>query len=125
ARCGQGRVDRRPRADVRRPASGQEVLAARIDRLDPPAKALLQTFAVVGRTVDVDVAREVAGEPDERLRSRLAALEAGEFLYPEGSQYVFRHALTQEAAYASLLGDRRRALHHRPPPAIHPPRAPP
>jgi class 3 adenylate cyclase len=109
----QGVVERRPRADVRLPASVQEVLAARIDRLDPPAKALLQTFAVVGRTVDVDVAREVAGESDERLRSRLAALEAGEFLYSDGPQYVFRHALTQEAAYASLLGDRRRALHER------------
>jgi len=109
----QGVVERRPRTDVRLPASVQEVLAARIDRLDPPAKALLQTFAVVGRTVDVDVAREVAGEPDERLRTRLAALEAGEFLHTEGSQHVFRHALTQEAAYASLLGDRRRALHER------------
>jgi class 3 adenylate cyclase len=109
----QGMVERRPRTDVRLPASVQEVLAARIDRLDPPAKALLQTFAVVGRTVDVDVAREVAGEPDERLRSRLVALEAGEFLHTEGSQFVFRHALTQEAAYASLLGDRRRALHER------------
>src|SRR5262249_3680208 len=66
-------VERRTRADVRLPASVQEVLAARIDRLDPPAKALLQTFAVVGRTVRVDVAREIAGEPDERLRTRLAA----------------------------------------------------
>src|SRR5262249_33697842 len=102
-------VQRRTGADVRLPASVQEVLAARIDRLDPAAKALLQAFAVVGRTVGVDVAREIAGEPDERLGTRLAALEAGEFLYTEGAQYVFRHALTQEAAYASLLGDRRRA----------------
>ena len=93
------------------------MLAARIDRLDPPTKALLQTLAVVGETVGSELAREVAGEPDEDLRSRLAALEAGEFLYEErsraGMEYVFKHALTQEAAYASLLGDRRRALHER------------
>jgi len=100
---------------ARLPASVQEVLAARIDRLDPPTKALLQALAVVGRTVGIEVARELAGGPDEELLGRLAALEAGEFLYEEesrtGARYVFKHALTQEAAYSSLLADRRRALH--------------
>src|SRR5262245_58003599 len=106
-----------PLSAVRLPASVQELLAARIDRLDPPAKAVLQTLAVVGRAVGVELAREVTGEPDDRIGSVLAALEAGEFLYAEqsrgGLEYVFKHALTQEAAYASLLGDRRRALHER------------
>src|SRR5262249_56179815 len=102
---GEGRAG----AGGRLRGSVQEVLAARIDRLDPAAKALLQTFAVVGRTVGVDLAREIAGEPDERLRSRLAVLEAGEFLYTDGAQYVFRHALTQEGGHCSLLGDRRPA----------------
>ena len=104
-----------PRSAARLPASVQEVLAARIDRLDPPTKALLQALAVVGRTVGIEVARELAGGPDEELLGRLAALEAGEFLYEEesrtGARYVFKHALTQEAAYSSLLADRRRALH--------------
>jgi class 3 adenylate cyclase len=113
----QGVLEHGPLAAVRLPASVQEVLAARIDRLDPPTKALLQTLAVVGRTVGVELAREVADEPDEQVTRRLAALEAGEFLHAErsrvGLEYVFKHALTQEAAYASLLGDRRRALHER------------
>jgi class 3 adenylate cyclase len=113
----QGVLERGPLAGLRLPASVQEVLAARIDRLDLPTKALLQTLAVVGRRADIELAREVTGEPDEDLRGRLAALEAGEFLYEErsraGGEYVFKHALTQEAAYASLLGDRRRVLHER------------
>jgi class 3 adenylate cyclase/tetratricopeptide (TPR) repeat protein len=113
----QGVLERGPLAGVRLPESVQELLAARVDRLDPPTKALLQTLAVVGRRIGSELARAVAGEPDEDLRSRLAALEAGEFLYEErsraGMEYVFKHALTQEAAYASLLGDRRRALHER------------
>src|SRR4029450_13993436 len=99
------------------PASGQEGLAARIHRLDLPTKALLQTLAVVGRRAGIELAREVTGEPDEELRRRLATLEATEFLYEErsrtGMEYVFKHALTQEAAYASLLADRRRVLHER------------
>ena len=65
----QGALEDGPRAAVRLPASVQEVLAARIDRLDPPTKALLQTLAVVGRTVGIELAREVAGEPDEELRA--------------------------------------------------------
>ncbi len=113
----QGVHEHGPLTDIRLPASVHEVLAARIDRLDPATKALLQTLAVVGRTVGSDLASEVSGEPDEELRRQLATLEAADFLYEErsraGTQYVFKHALTQEAAYASLLGDRRRALHER------------
>jgi len=111
----QGVLERGPLADVRLPASVQEVLAARIDRLDPPTKALLQTLAVIGRTVGSDLVRAVSGDPDDELRRRLANLESADFLYEErsrtGMQYVFKHALTQDAAYASLLGERRRALH--------------
>jgi len=104
-------------APVRVPASVQQVLAARIDRLDSPTKALLQTLAVLGRTASVALARDMAGCGDEELRAGLAALEAAEFLAGDtaraGTAYAFKHALTQEAAYASLLGDRRRALHER------------
>jgi class 3 adenylate cyclase len=113
----QGVLERGPLANVRLPASVQEVLAARIDRLDPSTKALLQTLAVVGRAVGGGLASEITGEPDEQLHRRLATLEAADFLYEErsraGVEYVFKHTLTQEAAYASLLGDRRRALHER------------
>ena len=110
-------LERGPTSAVRVPASVQEVLAARIDRLDPPGKALLQTLAVLGRTVGTALARELAGCPDDELHARLADLETAEFLYAEesrtGTAYVFKHALTQDAAYASLLGERRRALHER------------
>jgi adenylate cyclase len=72
---------------------------------------------VLGRTAGVALAREVAGCCEEDLRTGLAALEAAEFLSGEesraGTVYVFKHALTQEAAYASLLGEHRRALHER------------
>jgi class 3 adenylate cyclase len=102
---------------ARLPASVQEVLAARIDRLDPSVKGLLQTLAVVGRSVGAELALEVAGRPEEEVRRLLAALEAAGFLYEEasraGTHYVFKHALTQEAAYASLLGESRRQLHER------------
>jgi class 3 adenylate cyclase/predicted ATPase len=102
---------------ARLPASVQDVLAARIDRLEPPAKGLLQTLAVVGRSVGAELVREVAGRPEDELRRLLAALETADFLYEEasraGTHYVFKHALTQEAASASLLGERRRRLHAR------------
>src|SRR5262249_20454195 len=62
-----------------------------------------------------DLVRAVSGDPDDELRGRVANLESADFLYEErsrtGMQYVFKHALTQDAAYASLLGERRRALH--------------
>jgi class 3 adenylate cyclase/tetratricopeptide (TPR) repeat protein len=102
---------------VRVPASVQQVLAARIDRLDPSSKALLQTLAVLGRTASVALAREVAGCSVEDLAAGLATLETAEFLTGEesrtGTSYLFKHALTQEAAYGSLLGTHRRALHER------------
>ena len=105
-------------ASVRVPATVQAVLAARIDRLPPDAKALLQTASVdrQGRA-----GRAAAGRrrPRRRTSSRrgLAALQAAEFLYeaslfPE-LEYTFKHALTHEVAYGSLLQERRKTLHAR------------
>src|SRR5262249_57363400 len=109
----KGAHGRGPLADVRLPGSVQGVLAAGIDRLDPPTKALLQMLAVVGRTIGSELAGEVSGDPEAELRGKLASLEAADFLYEEhsraGTQDVFKHALTQDAAHASLPGDRRPA----------------
>jgi class 3 adenylate cyclase/tetratricopeptide (TPR) repeat protein len=93
----------------------QAVLAARIDRLSPEHKRLLQTAAVIGKDVPIELLRAVADEPEAELRSGLAQLGAAEFLYetrlfPE-PEYTFRHALTHDVAYATVLHDRRRALH--------------
>ncbi len=113
----EGALERGALAAVRVPASVQDVLAARIDRLAPPEKALLQTLAVLGRTAGIALAREVAPCTGEELEAGMVTLEHADFVYREetrtGTVYVFKHALTQDAAYGSLLGDRRRALHER------------
>jgi tetratricopeptide (TPR) repeat protein len=99
------------------PATVQAVLAARIDRLPPEEKRLLQTAAVVGTEVPLPLLQAIAELPEAALHRSLAHLQAAEFLYetrlfPE-SEYTFKHALTHEVAYSSLLLERRRALHAR------------
>ncbi|HEU4342093.1 MAG TPA: AAA family ATPase, partial [Candidatus Binatia bacterium] len=97
------------------PATAQAILAARIDRLAPEDKQLLQVAAVVGKDVPFALLEAIAEQPEDRLREALARLQATELLYearlfPE-LEYTFKHALTHEVAYAGLLQDRRRALH--------------
>jgi tetratricopeptide (TPR) repeat protein len=99
------------------PATVQAVLAARIDRLPPEDKHLLQTAAVMGTDVSLTLLRAIADVPEEALYRGLAHLQAAEFLYetrlfPE-QEYTFKHALTHEVAYGSLLLERRRMLHTR------------
>ncbi len=97
------------------PATVQAILAARIDHLNPEDKALLQAASVIGKDVPLAVLQAVGGLPEEDLRRRLARLQSGEFLYESklfpDVEFTFRHALTHEVAYASLLSDRRRILH--------------
>jgi tetratricopeptide (TPR) repeat protein len=97
------------------PATVQALLAARIDRLPSGDKRLLQTAAVIGTEVPGPLLQAIADTADEALYRGLAQLQATEFLYetslfPERS-YTFKHALTHEVAYGSLLHERRRALH--------------
>jgi class 3 adenylate cyclase/tetratricopeptide (TPR) repeat protein len=99
------------------PATVQAVLAARIDRLPPAEKGLLQTAAVIGHEVPLPLLQAIAAMPEEVLRRSLAHLQITEFLYetrlfPE-CEYTFKHALTHEVAYGGLLKERRRALHAR------------
>jgi class 3 adenylate cyclase/tetratricopeptide (TPR) repeat protein len=99
------------------PATVQAVLAARIDRLAPEDKHLLQTAAVIGTDVPFALLRALADVPEEALHRGLAHLQAAEFLYetrlfPE-REFTFKHALTYEVAYRGLLHERRRALHAR------------
>jgi len=102
-------------SQVRVPPTVQGVLASRIDRLPAREKEFLQTLAVVGREFSISLVREVAAKPDEELERLLANLQLGEFIYEQPAfpevEYIFKHALTQEVAYHSLLNERRRALH--------------
>ena len=99
------------------PATVQAVLAARIDRLPPEEKRLFQTAAVIGTEVPLPLLQAIADVPEEALHRGLTHLQAAEFLYetrlfPEHA-YTFKHALTHEVAYGSLLQERRRVLHAR------------
>jgi class 3 adenylate cyclase/predicted ATPase len=101
--------------DLRLPATVQGVLAARIDRLAPEEKALLQQLAVIGREFPVSLVRRVIAQPEEELYRALSVLQRKEFLYEQPAfpevEYIFKHALTQEVAYNSLLIERRKILH--------------
>ena len=99
------------------PASVQAVLAARIDRLALEAKQLLQSASVIGKDFPFALLHGVAGRSEEELRRELGHLQAAEFIYETrlfpDLEYTFKHALTHEVAYGSLLQDRRRVLHAR------------
>ena len=104
-------------ASIQVPATVQAVLAARIDRLPPEEKRLLQTAAVIGYEVPLPLLHAIADVPEADLHRGLAHLQAAEFLYeirlfPE-REFLFKHALTHEVAYGSLLQERRRVLHAR------------
>jgi class 3 adenylate cyclase/tetratricopeptide (TPR) repeat protein len=105
----------RPVEDTGVPASVQAILAARIDRLEPDAKQLLQVASVVGKEVGARALRMTAGVQPEALDRVLCELTESGFLY-EAELYpekilVFRHPLTREVAYSTQLADRRAATH--------------
>lgn len=93
----------------------QGVLAARIDRLAPDEKALLQQLAVIGREFPLSLVKHVIAQPEDDLYRLLSVLQHKEFLYEQPAfpevEYIFKHALTQEVAYNSVLVERRKALH--------------
>jgi DNA-binding NtrC family response regulator/tetratricopeptide (TPR) repeat protein len=97
------------------PDTVHEVLLARIDRLPLEERRLLQTAAAIGRDVSAPLLGRVTGGPSEAVSVSLGELERAGFLVgaadgsPEG--YVFKHALTQDVAYESLLPEARRELH--------------
>ena len=99
------------------PATVQAILATRIDRLAAEDKQLLQAAAVIGKNVPYTLLQAIAELPEEALRQRLATLQAGEFVYEKSLfpdlEYTFKHALTHEVAYGSVLEKQRKALHAR------------
>jgi class 3 adenylate cyclase/predicted ATPase/ribosomal protein L40E len=97
------------------PATVQAVVVARIDRLPLEEKRLLQSAAVIGKNVPFMLLQAIADQSEEELRRGLARLQAAEFLYETSLfpdlEYTFKHALTHEVAYGSVLQERRRGLH--------------
>jgi adenylate cyclase len=102
-------------ADVVMPATVQAALAARIDRLDPAHKHVLQAAAVIGNEFAAPVLARVSGIAGSELEQALRGLVAADFvyereLYPD-TVYAFKHPLTQEVAYGSQLRERRAPAH--------------
>ncbi|PYO59146.1 MAG: hypothetical protein DMD83_00410 [Candidatus Rokuibacteriota bacterium] len=102
---------------VQVPGTVQAVLAARIDRLRAEEKRLLQSASVIGKDVPFSLLAAIADLPEDALRRGLAHLHSAELLYEKSLfpdlEYSFKHALTHEVAYASVLQERRTALHAR------------
>jgi class 3 adenylate cyclase/predicted ATPase len=98
------------------PATLNDSLMARLDRL-PEAKPVAQLAAAIGREFSYELLHAVSPLPEPQLRGELGRLVDAELLYqrglPPAAQYVFKHALIQEAAYQSLLRSTRQQYHRR------------
>jgi predicted ATPase len=107
----------RPLTEIMIPTSVQAVLASRIDRLPADHKELLQTLAVLGREFSFMLVQRVTGKSNDELEAMLSRLEAAEFIYEHATandiEFTFKHALTQEVAYNSVLVERRKQIHER------------
>ena len=99
------------------PATIQELLVSRIDRLPLEERQLLLTLSAVGRDIAFSLAAALADEPSHVVGGRLARLQTAEFLHERAAggdtEYTFAHALMQEVAYDLLRPEQRRALHER------------
>jgi class 3 adenylate cyclase/predicted ATPase len=107
----------KPLAELKIPPTVQAILASRVDRLPSDAKELLQTLAVIGSEFPLSLIRAVVTKSDDEINRLLNDLQLGEFIYEQpalgDTQYIFKHALVRDAAYASLLRSTRRQLHGR------------
>jgi predicted ATPase/class 3 adenylate cyclase len=107
----------KPIESIQLPATIHAVLAPRIDRLPPEAKRLLQAASVIGKDVPLALLQAIADLSEDETRRHLAILQTADLLHElrlfPSMEYTFRHVLTQEVAYGTLLRERRRALHAR------------
>ena len=107
----------RPLDEVALPDTVQDVILARIERLEAEHRAILEVASVIGRDVPQDVLQAVVELPEDVVRRGVRQLQAAEFLHEAGlfldPQVTFKHALTHEVAYARVPAERRRALHAR------------
>ncbi|MEK7701339.1 MAG: hypothetical protein AAB418_04965 [candidate division NC10 bacterium] len=107
----------RPIQAIEVPATVQVILAARIDRLSADDKQLLQMASVIGKDVPFMLLHAVAEAAEDAVHRGLTHLQAAEFLYETrlfpDPEYTFKHALTHEVTYGTLLQERRKTLHAR------------
>jgi len=101
-------------SDIQVPETVQGIIAARMDRLGKELKETMQTASVIGREFPLPILRTVSGMR-EKLEACLLELQALEFIYEKSLfpelEYIFKHALTQQVAYNSLLVKKRREIH--------------
>jgi class 3 adenylate cyclase/tetratricopeptide (TPR) repeat protein len=97
------------------PSTIQDVIMARVDSLPERAKEVLQTGSVIEREFSYPLINRVTGLPEKELLSHLSTLKDSELLYERGiypqSNYIFKHALTREVVYDSILAKRKKKLH--------------
>jgi len=103
--------------EVAIPSTIQEVIMARVDSLPDGAKSVLQTGSAIGREFSCELIKRVTGISTPEMTPHLSVLRDSELLYERGifpkSTYIFRHSLTQEVAYDSLLMKRKQEIHER------------
>jgi class 3 adenylate cyclase/tetratricopeptide (TPR) repeat protein len=101
--------------DVTIPSTIQDVIMARVDSLPENAKEVLQTGSVIEREFSYGLIKRVTGLSEKELLKYLSALKDTELLFERGifpqSTYIFKHALTQEVVYESILTPRKKKLH--------------
>jgi class 3 adenylate cyclase/tetratricopeptide (TPR) repeat protein len=104
----------RPLSEIRIPVTIQGVILARIDRLESQAKGAIQLASVIGREFTGRLLERIS-DPEARLEHVLGELKALELIYQKAYfpelAYMFKHALTHDVAYSTLLAQRRKALH--------------
>jgi predicted ATPase len=102
--------------DIEIPDTIQGIIAARMDRLEENLKRIMQVASVIGRDFAFRILQTIT-DMREELKSHLLNLQGLEFIYEKSLlpelEYIFRHALTQEVAYQSLLAKRRKEIHKR------------
>jgi class 3 adenylate cyclase/tetratricopeptide (TPR) repeat protein len=99
------------------PSTIQEVIMTRIDKLPDAAREVLRTGSVIEREFSHELLKKVTDLPEQELLSYLSTLKDAELLYERGiypqSTYIFKHALTREVAYDSIMTKRKKELHAR------------
>jgi class 3 adenylate cyclase/tetratricopeptide (TPR) repeat protein len=103
-------------SNIQIPDTIQGIIAARMDRLEENLKKIMQVAAVIGREFGFRILQAISGMREE-LKTYLLNLQSLEFIYEKSLfpelEYIFKHALTQEVAYNSLLLKRRKEIHEK------------
>jgi tetratricopeptide (TPR) repeat protein len=99
------------------PSTIQDVIMARVDSLPEGAKEVLQTGSAIEREFSYDLIKRVKQLPEKELLSHLSVLKDSELLYERGifpeTAYIFKHALTRDVVYESILNKKKKELHEK------------